>query len=197
MGTRLYVGNIPYGTTDADLRALFGQNGRRVTDVKIISDRETGQSRGFAFVEMASGEEAQAAIGELSGSAMGGRSIVVNEARDRVPGGRFGGGATTGGAGSRGGAGGAGGRGDGGNRSGGERGRGGPGSGGERSYGGQAGQGPGRPGHPGHPGNGGYGFAAGGRPMVRTEKDGGARRRNRDRDRDRERERLRDEDDEY
>ena len=75
MGTRLYVGNIPYSTTDADLRTLFGQNGRTVTEVKIVSDRESGQSRGFAFVQMSTSEEAQAAINELNGTAMGGRSI--------------------------------------------------------------------------------------------------------------------------
>src|SRR5262245_28698438 len=91
MGTRLYVGNIPYSTTDGDLRTLFGQNGRQVTEVKIVTDRETGQSRGFAFVEMANPDEAQAAITELNGSAMGGRSIVVNEARERSPGGGGGG----------------------------------------------------------------------------------------------------------
>src|SRR3954463_16188017 len=92
MGTRLYVGNIPYTTTDADLRVLFGQNGRQVTEVKIVSDRETGQSRGFAFVEMAKADEAQAAIQEFNGASMGGRSIVVNEARERTPGGAGGGG---------------------------------------------------------------------------------------------------------
>ena len=92
MGTRLYVGNIPYNTTDIDLRTLFGQNGRQVTDVKIITDRETGQSRGFAFVEMADPNDAQAVITELNGSQMGGRAIVVNEARERTGGGGGGGG---------------------------------------------------------------------------------------------------------
>jgi len=91
MGTRLYVGNIPYNTTDIDLRTLFGQNGRQVTDVKIITDRETGQSRGFAFVEMADPNDAQAVITELNGSQMGGRAIVVNEARERTGGGGGGG----------------------------------------------------------------------------------------------------------
>ena len=91
MGTRLYVGNIPYSTSDNDLRTLFGQNGRTVTEVKIVSDRETGQSRGFAFVEMANGDEATAAINELNGASVGGRSIVVNEARERTPGGGGGG----------------------------------------------------------------------------------------------------------
>jgi RNA recognition motif-containing protein len=97
MGTRLYVGNIPYNTNDAELRTLFSQNGRTVTDVKIVTDRETGQSRGFAFVELVNGDEAQAAINELNGAFMGGRSIRINEARDRVPGGGGGGGGGPGG----------------------------------------------------------------------------------------------------
>jgi len=92
MGTRLYVGNIPYNTNDGELRALFSQNGRTVTDVKIVTDRETGQSRGFAFVEMANADEAQTAINELNGAFMGGRSIRINEARERTPGGGPGGG---------------------------------------------------------------------------------------------------------
>src|SRR5262245_31989576 len=92
MGTRLYVGNIPYGTSDAELRNLFGQNNRAVTEVKIVTDRETGQSRGFAFVEMANRDDALAVINELNGTTMGGRSIVVNEARERTPGGGGGGG---------------------------------------------------------------------------------------------------------
>src|SRR5262249_1947715 len=92
MGTRLYVGNIPYGTSDVELRNLFGQNGRAVTEVKIVTDRETGQSRGFAFVEMANKEDALAVINELNGTSMGGRSIGVNEARERTPGGPGGGG---------------------------------------------------------------------------------------------------------
>src|SRR5215813_251725 len=91
MGTRLYVGNIPYGTSDVELRNLFGQNNRAVTEVKIVTDRETGQSRGFAFVEMATKDDALAVINELNGTTMGGRSIVVNEARERTPGGGGGG----------------------------------------------------------------------------------------------------------
>src|SRR5262245_34063373 len=149
MGTRLYVGNIPYGTTDQDLRTLFGANGRTVTEVKIVTDRETGQSRGFAFVEMAKAEEAQAAITELNGSSVGGRSIVVNEARERTPGGGGGGGGGGRGGfgGPRGGGGGGGGggfgpRGGGGGYSrppgagfGGPPGAGGPGRGGEQARG--------------------------------------------------------------
>src|SRR5215475_13632864 len=117
MGTRLYVGNIPYGTSDLDLRTLFGQNGRAVTEVKIVTDRETGQSRGFAFVEMATKDDAMAVINELNGTSMGGRSIVVNEARERTPGGGGGGGG--GGRGYGGGPGGGGGGGGGGPRFGG------------------------------------------------------------------------------
>src|SRR5262245_47023209 len=92
MGTRLYVGNIPYSTTDMDLRTLFGQNGMQGTDVKNLPDRETGQSRGFPVVEMAHPNDAQAVIAELNGSQMGGRAIVVNEARERTGGGGGGGG---------------------------------------------------------------------------------------------------------
>ena len=177
MGTRLYVGNIPYGTSDAELRDLFGQNNRTVTEVKIVTDRETGQSRGFAFVEMANKDDAMAVINELNGTSMGGRSIVVNEARERTPGGGrggFGGGAP---------------------RPGGPGG--GPGGGG---YGGGA---PRPGGFAGAPRPGGYG-GGGGYPDRRgpgapgaapvPEKDSGRRR---NRDRDRERERIRDEDDDY
>jgi RNA recognition motif-containing protein len=91
MGTRLYVGNIPYSTTDLDLRTMFGANGRQVTDVRIVTDRETGQSRGFAFVELATQEQAAAAVTELNGTPMGGHALVVNEARERTPGGGGGG----------------------------------------------------------------------------------------------------------
>src|SRR5262249_25066970 len=149
MGVRLYVGNIPYHTTDADLRTLFGQNGRNVTDVKIITDRESGQSRGFAFVEVATSEEAKSAIEELHGSNQGGRSIVVNEARERTPGGGGGGGG--GGPRSFGGP-----RPGGGGGFGGPRGPGGPGGGG--GYGGRPGGGFGGGGRPG------FGGGYGGRP---------------------------------
>jgi RNA recognition motif-containing protein len=181
MGTRLYVGNIPYGTTDTDLRTLFGQNGRAVTEVKIVTDRETGQSRGFAFVEMANKDDALAVITELNGTSMGGRSIVVNEARERTPGGGGGGG-------PRGGYGGAGG---GGGRPPGPGGFSGP----RPGYGAGAGPGAGapRPGGFGAPGFGGpRGPAA---PSAQPDKDAGRRRSNRDREK--ERERIRDEDDDY
>lgn len=80
MGTKLYVGSLPYSTTEQQLNELFAQYGT-VQSAKVITDRYTGQSRGFGFVEMATGEEAQKAITALNGSALGGRTLVVNEAR--------------------------------------------------------------------------------------------------------------------
>ncbi|MBI2897502.1 MAG: RNA-binding protein [Deltaproteobacteria bacterium] len=87
MGTRLYVGNLPFGLGEVELRALFEEEDRKVVDVRLISDRMTGQPRGFGFVEMASEAEAQAAIQSLHGRSVQGRAMVVNEARDRAPGG--------------------------------------------------------------------------------------------------------------
>ena len=87
---KLYVGNLPFSTTEAELRDLFGRHGS-VESVKVITDRETGRSRGFAFVEMdASG--ASDAIRALDGTDMGGRSLRVNEAQERSGGGGGGGG---------------------------------------------------------------------------------------------------------
>ena len=83
MGTRLYVGNLPFDVDESQLRTLFTGSGRAVTEVKIITDRDTGRARGFAFVEMGSQEDAQAAVRELSGTDMGGRALTVNEARER------------------------------------------------------------------------------------------------------------------
>ena len=83
MGTRLYVGNLPYSADEDQLRALFEQNGRSVVEVKMVSDRETGRPRGFGFVEMGSQEEADAAIRALNGQVFGGRPLTVNEARER------------------------------------------------------------------------------------------------------------------
>jgi len=106
MGTKLYVGGLPYSTTEQQLSELFSQHGS-VTSAKIITDRYTGQSRGFGFVEMATGEEAQKAITALNGTQMDGRTITVNEARPqekRAGGG--GGGYGGGGGGDRGGRGG-------------------------------------------------------------------------------------------
>jgi RNA recognition motif-containing protein len=80
MGSKLYVGSLPYSTTEQQLSELFGQHGS-VQSAKVITDRFTGQSRGFGFVEMATDEEAQKAITALNGAELGGRTLVVNEAR--------------------------------------------------------------------------------------------------------------------
>jgi RNA recognition motif-containing protein len=94
MGNRLYVGNIPYSLNEDELRNLFAGEGREVLEVKIITDRDTGQPRGFAFVEMATASQAQQAVDALNGREIGGRRIVVNEAQERRggPGGGRGGG---------------------------------------------------------------------------------------------------------
>lgn len=88
MGNRLYVGNLSYNTTEEDLRDAFAQDGRNVTNVQIVMDRETGRPRGFAFVEMASQQEADAAIKAWNGQMLDGRSLKVNEAQERSGGGR-------------------------------------------------------------------------------------------------------------
>src|SRR5688572_25093411 len=108
MSKKLYVGNLAYGTTGDDLLQVFGQYGT-VTSAQVVMDRETGRSRGFAFVEMDSG--AEQAIEALNGAQFQGRALTVNEAKpreDRGP--RSGGGGGYGGGGSRGGYGGGGGR---------------------------------------------------------------------------------------
>ena len=87
MGTRIYVGNLPFDATEEQLRALFTEGGRQVESVKIVTDRDTGQSRGFGFVEMANQGDTTAAINALNGKEMGGRALTVNEARERTPGG--------------------------------------------------------------------------------------------------------------
>ena len=87
---KLYVGNLPFSTTEAELRDLFGRHGS-VESVKVITDRETGRSRGFAFVEMDANGAADA-IRALDGTDMGGRSLRVNEAQERSGGGGGGGG---------------------------------------------------------------------------------------------------------
>src|SRR6266567_816278 len=79
---RLYVGGLPYQTTEQDLIDLFEQGGS-VTFATVITDRDTGRSKGFGFVEMSSNEEAQAAIQQLNGTTLGNRTITVNEARER------------------------------------------------------------------------------------------------------------------
>ena len=120
MGNKLYVGNLPYSVRDSDLEQAFGQFGA-VTSAKVMMERDTGRSKGFGFVEMASDAEAQAAINGMNGQPLGGRSIVVNEARPMEPRpprtGGFGGGGGGCGGGRRGGGGYGGGRGDGGFRS--------------------------------------------------------------------------------
>jgi hypothetical protein len=80
MGNKLYVGNLPYSVRDADLEQAFGQFGA-VTSAKVMMERDTGRSKGFGFVEMGSDAEAQAAINGMNGQPLGGRSVVVNEAR--------------------------------------------------------------------------------------------------------------------
>lgn len=92
MGTKLYIGNLSYNTTEESLRAAFGADGRGVTEVSIITDRETGRPRGFAFVQMASPADAQAAISALDGQQLDGRTLRVSEARERAGGGGGGGG---------------------------------------------------------------------------------------------------------
>jgi cold-inducible RNA-binding protein len=108
MGTKLFVGNLSYGTTSADLESHFRQIGE-TTSAQVITDRESGRSRGFGFVEMASNDDAQRAIRELDGKELQGRTINVSEARERAPReGGGGGGRGRGGFGDRGGFGGGG-----------------------------------------------------------------------------------------
>jgi RNA recognition motif-containing protein len=92
MGTKLYVGNLSYDVTEAELRGAFGADGRNVSEVAIVMDRDTGRPRGFAFVTMATVADAQAAISALNGTMLGGRAMKVNEAQDRPRGGGGGGG---------------------------------------------------------------------------------------------------------
>lgn len=84
MGNKLYVGNLPYGVRDNDLEQAFGQFGA-VASARVMMERDTGRSKGFGFVEMASEAEAQAAIQGMNGQPLGGRSLVVNEARPMEP----------------------------------------------------------------------------------------------------------------
>lgn len=163
MGTRLYVGNLPFSTDEAALRSLFEQDGRKVTEVKIVTDRDTGRSRGFGFVEMATDEDAKGAIEAFNGQNFGGRTLTVNEARERPRGGGGGGGY-------------GGGRGGGGGGYGGGRGGGGGGYGGGRGGGGYGGGGGGY-------GGGGGGYGGGGGGGDRGGERGADRRERRDRDR--------------
>ncbi len=104
MGRKLYVGNLSYAVTNSDLETMFGAHGT-VQSAQIITDRDTGRSKGFGFVEMGSDQEAQAAIAALNGQDSGGRALTVNEARPKSESSRGGSGG-----GGRGGYGGGGGR---------------------------------------------------------------------------------------
>ena len=96
MGNRLFVGNLPFDATESQIRDLIAGGGRNVTSVKMVTDRDTGRPRGFAFVDVDTDEAAQAAITELNGKDFGGRALVVNEAQEKGGagggGGKFGGG---------------------------------------------------------------------------------------------------------
>ena len=157
MGKRLYVGNLSFQTTEDGLREAFSSDGREVAEVKIMLERDTGRSRGFAFVEMATDEDAASAVEAMNGAEVDGRPLRVNEAQPRQD---FGGGG-----GYRGGGGGGGGYRGGGGGGGGYRGGGGGGGGygGGRggARGGRGGYGGGRGGDRG--GRGGYGGDRGGR----------------------------------
>ncbi|MFQ5802245.1 MAG: RNA recognition motif domain-containing protein [Candidatus Methylomirabilales bacterium] len=85
MGSRVYVGNLPFNVDEEQLRLLFEEGGRQVLEVKIVTDRDTGRPRGFAFVDMATQEDAQAVINSLNGSEVGGRTLTVSLARERQP----------------------------------------------------------------------------------------------------------------
>jgi cold-inducible RNA-binding protein len=108
MGKKLYVGNLDYSVTDADLEKMFGAHGT-VMSAQVIMDRDTGRSKGFGFVEMQSDQEAQTAIKALNGQESNGRALTVNEARPKTEGGGRGGRGPGGGGGGRGGYGGGGG----------------------------------------------------------------------------------------
>lgn len=101
MSTKLYVGNLSYSVSNSDLEQLFSPHGD-VTSAHVITDRETGRSKGFGFVEMGNNDQAQAAISALHGKEVSGRSLTVNEARPREdkPSGGFGGGRRGGGGGN-------------------------------------------------------------------------------------------------
>ena len=91
MARKLYVGNLPYSVTEQDLQSLFAPAGT-VDSVNVMRDMATGRARGFAFVEMSTDEEAQAAVSMLNDKDFGGRNLTVNEARPKTGGGGFGGG---------------------------------------------------------------------------------------------------------
>jgi len=84
MGSKIYVGGLPYSATEAEMEALFAEHGT-VQSARVITDKFTGQSRGFGFVEMSTSEEAEAAISALNSTEMGGRTLTVNEAKPMAP----------------------------------------------------------------------------------------------------------------
>ena len=92
MGKRLYIGNLSYDSDEDTVRAAFSEDGRTVTDVHIMTDRDTGRPRGFGFVEMGSEADAQQAIAAMDGKSLDGRNLKVNEAQERRPRGGGGGG---------------------------------------------------------------------------------------------------------
>ncbi len=142
MGKKLYVGNLSYDVTSSDLEQMFASHGS-VQSAEVIQDRMTGRSKGFGFVEMASDDEATAAISAMNGQESGGRALTVNEAKpreDRGGGGGGGGRGGYGGGGSGGGGGGYGGGGGGGRRGGSSSGGGGGGYGGGGGSGGRGGR---------------------------------------------------------
>jgi RNA recognition motif-containing protein len=98
MGNKLYVGNLPFSATDDSLREIFAQAGQ-VESARIITDRDSGRSKGFGFVEMSTQQEASEAINKFNGTQLDGRSLTVNEARPMAP--RDGGGSGHGGGGGR------------------------------------------------------------------------------------------------
>jgi RNA recognition motif-containing protein len=85
MGNRLYVGNLPFDATEKQIRSFVEGEGRTVSSIKIVTDRDSGKSRGFAFVDLESADQVQKAISELNGKDFGGRALVVNEAQDKGP----------------------------------------------------------------------------------------------------------------
>jgi hypothetical protein len=149
MGNKLYVGNLPYSVRDSDLEQAFSQFGA-VSSAKVMMERDTGRSKGFGFVEMGSDAEAQAAINGMNGQPLGGRSVVVNEARPMESRPRGFGGSGSGGGG------------------------GGYGGGGGGGYGGGGGGGYGGGGGGGRSGGGG-GYGGGGRSGGGGGNDGGFR----------------------
>jgi hypothetical protein len=177
MGNKLYVGNLPYSVRDGDLEQAFGEFGA-VTSAKVMMERDTGRSKGFGFVEMGNDNEAQAAINGMNGQPLGGRNVVVNEARPmearppRSGGGGFGGPRREGGGTGFGGGGGGGYGGGGGGFGGGREGGGGYG-GGREGGGGYGGSGRGDGGGGGRGEGGGFRSPYGAGPRGGGRREGG------------------------